>query len=194
MSINQDFALLWELFEQSQEVIETYTIKSMKRADRRNRSLNKFNQRLKKTEWPIVELVYDEEQDKEIEVPHRGNISALKNNPHTCRTCCNQKWKKRNYGTKESRIVYLKQNDHLNDIEQDHFNGSWNDVDEFVWIWEYWLETNNHEHNCLGDDPNDDWYDYDDYDWSHGISNDDAEELPDSMTLHQLTDDLGWDD
>lgn len=92
-----------------------------KRADRRDRSLKKFNQRLKKTGWPTTKTVYDEVLEKECVIPHNANLSLLKNNLHACRTCCNQKWVAKNYGKQETRIHYIKQNDHLNDIEKDHF-------------------------------------------------------------------------
>lgn len=137
-------------------------IKSMKRGNRITKSKNKFIKRAKATKWNLTKLEYDKFGINEpCEVPHRANISALKNNPQ---------WMKKHYERKETRTAYIRQNDHLNDIEQDHFNGSWDDVDDYVWTEEYlWELTYNY---ILGDDPYDDWYDYDDYDGSHGISND----------------------
>lgn len=104
-----------------------------KRADRRDRSLKKFNNRLKKTGWSITKRVYDETLEKEIIIPHNVNLSLLKNNPQSCRTYCNQKWVAKNYGKQETRINYIKQNDHLNDIEKDHFKIKSDVVENLDW-------------------------------------------------------------
>jgi hypothetical protein len=127
-----------------------------KRADRSDRSLKKFNKRLKKTGWPITKTVYDEALEKECVIPHNANLSLLKNNPHACRTCCNQKWVAKNYGKKETRRQYLKQYASMNDIEKDHFNGSWDGVDDFVWKEEYWRESNKSFYDNCADDS---WFD-----------------------------------
>ena len=109
-------------YEESLNDMDNTPVKSMKRGDRITKSKNKFIKRAKATKWELTKLEYDKfgiEEPKEV--PHRANISALKNNPHYCNTCCNQKWLAKSYGKKETRMAYIKQNDHMNDIEQDHF-------------------------------------------------------------------------